>query len=190
MGGHDGARRYARDAHVAAAQRDPQGAHEAVAEPDRRDAVSHRRDRRKPCRQRERGRRAADRAVGRRRSVRGRRARRQRPLALRLHLAAHRRAHSRRHAQSANLPGVLRRAADRRRGRHDSESHERHAGREKRSREDRLGRPVAVAVGLRDHGRSAHAHLQLPVQQLDGARASVERVQDAIAARLAGMRLR
>ncbi len=38
-----------------------------------------------------------------------------------------------------------------------------------RSREDRLGGAVAVALRIRDHGRSAHAHLQFLVQQLDGA---------------------
>ena len=40
----------------------------------------------------------------------------------------------------ADLPGLLRRAADRRRRRHDSQSHEGHARRGQRPREDRLGR--------------------------------------------------
>ena len=56
-----------------------------------------------------------------------RRARRQRPVAPRLRVAAHDRHRARRDAPLAGLPALLRRAADRRRGRHDPQSHEGHA---------------------------------------------------------------
>ena len=105
--------RHARDAVVAAAQRNPEGADEAVAESDRRDACfapsrsSDRSRAQRHARARSSDAQIAQWGVG---AERGGHSRRQRSVALRLHLAANDRARPRRHARVADVPAVLRRA--------------------------------------------------------------------------------
>src|SRR5262245_57879023 len=93
--------------------------------------------------------------------------RREWAVTLRLHLAARSGARARRDAPHAALPDVLRRTADRRRRRNDSQSDERHARREQRPREDGLGGDGTIALRLRDDRQRPHVDLQLSREQLD-----------------------
>ena len=90
-------------------------------------------------------------------------------VALRLHLAAHRRARARRDARGRRRFQVYYDALPiARRRRHDSESHERHAGRAatctRRRARSRMARSLSGYVTTADR---QHAHLQLSREQLD-----------------------
>ncbi len=86
------------------------------------------------------------------------------------------------------VPRVLRCAPDRRRRRHDPQPHEGHARRGERAREDRHGRQGAFALRLRhDSGRRACSMFSFLCNNYTVPTREVERVQDAIAARLASL---